>query len=202
MRRRDFVKTIAGLAMTWPLGARAQTQKSDSVMGVAAPIFDFEIPYNIFTGLWTCTATMYNPKGDFIRARASNVAIYWVEPYTHMHFRQTDPKDVKEMGQALGLPAAAARLASIEFDLEIEGKSAKGGVPGLVNIGAETTPDTYIFHLTYGDYALYNNHYVGTANEQRVIGPLLHEGEVQFVISQFLMRIDYHVPDEFKRAVI
>lgn len=34
MRRRDFVKTIVGLAITWPLGARAQTSKRMRRVGV------------------------------------------------------------------------------------------------------------------------------------------------------------------------
>jgi hypothetical protein len=165
------------------------------------PIFDFGIPYNVFTGLWTCVATSYSPKGDFIKAQANNVAIYWSEPYTCMHFRQTDSVDVPDVGAALGLLAPASRLLSFEFDLEIEGKSAKGGAPGLVNVGAETTPDCYIFKITAGDYVWFNNQYCGTANERRVIGPQIHKGEVELMLSQHLMRVSYDVPDQFKRAL-
>lgn len=171
-------------------------------MVASTQIFDYGTPYNIFTGLWTCTAALYTPQGDFEKATASNVAIYWSEPYTHLHFRQTDSVDVHRVGEALGLPKAAARLAAQEFDLTITGKSATGGAPGLVNVGAETTPDCYIFHLTTGDYALFNIQYCGTANERRVIGPELYKGEVQCLLSQNLIRISYDVPDQFKRALV
>jgi hypothetical protein len=168
----------------------------------STPIFDFGVPYNIFTGLWTCIATSYSPKGDFLEATACNVAIYWAEPYKRMHFRQTDSVDVHHVGAALGLPKPASRLLSFEFDLEIEGKSAKGGATGLVNVGAETTPDCYIFQITAGDYVWYNNQYCGSANERRVIGPQLYNSDVQFMLSQHLMRVSYDVPDNFKRALV
>jgi hypothetical protein len=167
-----------------------------------ASMFDFGIPYNIFTGLWTCVATSYSPKGDFLEATACNVAIYWSDPYNCMHFRQTDLVDVKRVGVALKLAPAAVRLVSFEFDLEIDGKYATGGAPGLVNIGAETTPDCYIFHITAGHYVWFNNQYCGTANERRVIGPQIYKGEVQHMLSQHLMRVSYEVPDKFKRALV
>src|SRR6201995_671858 len=109
------------------------------------PLFDYGTPYNIFTGFWTCTAASYTPKGDFIGCVASNVAIYWSELYRRMHFRQGDEVNIHKAASVLALPPAAAKLVSFEFDLEIEGKYAAGGAPGIVNVGAETTPDCYVF---------------------------------------------------------
>jgi hypothetical protein len=164
--------------------------------------FDFGIPYNVFTGLWTCVSTAYSPKGDLLGMAASNVAIYWSDPYTCMHFRQTDAADVLRVGRVLGLDPDAVRLVSWEFNLEIDGKYAHGGAPGLVNVGAETTPDCYIFQITTDDSVWYNNQYCGTANERRVIGPQLKNGEVEYLLSQNLIRISYDVPDQFKRALV
>lgn len=164
-------------------------------------IFDYGTPYNIFTGVWTCTAATYTPKGDFVGCAASNVAIYWSEPNKRLHFRQTDEVNVHQLATTLALSPAVTKFVAFEFDLEIKGKCATGGAPGLVNVGAETTPDCYIFHITAGDYAWWNNQYCGTANERRVIGPSLFKNEVQTVISQHLLRISYEVPDKFRREL-
>ena len=37
--------------------------------------FDFEIPYDVFTGLWFGKSIAYSPKGDFVVAAASKVAL-------------------------------------------------------------------------------------------------------------------------------
>jgi hypothetical protein len=155
-------------------------------------IFDFGIPYNIFTGVWTATQSSYSPKGVLIASTAVEVAIYWSES-NRMHFRQ-DPLPLKTT-QGMGLTKAAAKLSRWEFDLDIVGKCATGQGPGGVkNIGVETTPDCYIFKITKGAYVWFNNQYCPTANERVVIGPQLFNNNVQSMLSQHLTRISYEVP--------
>ena len=43
MRRRDFIKGIAGPAMMWPLVGRAQQADGKAHVGVLGPSLDFEI---------------------------------------------------------------------------------------------------------------------------------------------------------------
>ena len=171
-------------------------------------IFDYEIPYNIFTGFWIAEQSSYNPDGTFFGSTASNVAIYWDEEQSDlMHFRQNplgatpaQLAEVETIAGRLGLVHPdAKKLVSYQFDLKITGKQAKS-LPGQVpkNVGAETTPDCYIFEITSGDYVWYNNQYCATANERLVIGPQLFKGTIQRLLSQRLTRISYETPPEYK----
>jgi hypothetical protein len=166
-------------------------------------IFDYGIPYNIFTGLWTCVSASFDPRGEFIGSVASNVGIFWLEPYTKLAFRQGDSVDVPKVSAQLRISEVAVKLLSLEFNLKIVGKHAESeAVPdGVKNEGAETTSDCYIFKITAGDYVWYNNQYCATANERRVIGPQLYDGEVQLLLSQHLIRISYEVPPQYDRAL-
>jgi hypothetical protein len=159
--------------------------------------FDYAIPYDIFVGFWTGIAATYSPKGEFIKSWANNVAIYWQTPFTLLHFRQ-DPLPA-EMEKELLLPQVTRELISQQFDLKVQGKYATSGPGGIVNIGAETTPDVYIFHVSAGGQSWFNCQYCGTANERRIIGPQIGEdGKVAMVISQTYTRISYDVPPRFK----
>lgn len=163
--------------------------------------FDYAIPYDIFVGFWTGISTTFSPKGEFCKSWANNVAIYWKAPYTLLHFRQDPLED--SIKQALSLPSATHKFISQEFDLNVEGKYATGGLGGLVNVGAETTPDVYIFHITTEDKSWFNCQYCGTANERRIIGPQMdRDRNVELVISQTYTRISYDIPCRFRRALV
>jgi hypothetical protein len=164
-------------------------------------IFDYGIPYNIFTGFWSCICASYTEKGDFIGSTACHVGIYWAEPYSRIHFRQGESVDVPQVLKPLGLSGSARKIMPLEFDLEIVGKYAEGGAPGVKNVGCETAPDCYIFQISSGDSVWYNNQYCATANERLVIGPQLYKNQVQLMLSQRLMRISYDVPSAFRRPL-
>src|SRR3974377_2124717 len=117
--------------------------------------FNYEIPYQIFIGLWSGKSVAYNPQGDFISAWSSKVAIYWEESYTRLHFRQ-DPVDANAFAQQLRLSSTVSKLLILEFDFQIKGKYAAGdGSAGVKNIGAQTTTDSYIFHITADEQSWY-----------------------------------------------
>jgi hypothetical protein len=162
--------------------------------------FDYAIPYNIFVGFWTGIATTFSPKGEFCESWANNVAIFWESPYKLLHFRQDPLADAVE--KALRLPEVTRKLISQEFDLSVQGKYATS-LPGgdFANVGAETTPDVYIFHVSAGGQSWFNCQYCGTANERRIIGPQMENGNVTLVISQTFTRISYEVPRRFRRAL-
>jgi len=173
-------------------------------------IFDYGIPYNIFTGFWTATQSSYLLNGTFKGLSACNVAIYWDDKDPNlMHFRQ-DPLTATEdqlaatnmIADQLGLVADAKKLVSLQFDLKITGRAANS-VPNSVvkNVGAETTPDCYIFQITSGDYVWYNNQYCATANDRLVIGPQLFKNNIQLLLSQRLTRVSYEVPEEYQYAL-
>jgi hypothetical protein len=166
-------------------------------------IFDYEIPYHIFTGVWAGVQTHYTPQGNFKGVDSFKVAIYWEKPHTLLHFRQ-DPIEARALAQKLGLSSTVSRLTTYEFDLQIKGKYATGGgVSGVKNEGAETTPDTYIFHITANKHSWFNNQHCPTANERRVIGPQIDaNGVVEELISQHLTRVSYEVPPHFRRALL
>jgi hypothetical protein len=46
MRRRDFIKVIAGSAATWPLAARAQQARKTHTIGFLSPAMAVFIPYS------------------------------------------------------------------------------------------------------------------------------------------------------------
>ncbi|MEM8665045.1 MAG: hypothetical protein AAGF49_13110 [Pseudomonadota bacterium] len=66
--------------------------------------------------------------------------------------------------------------------------------------GAESTPGTYLFHLTFPFGNYYNNQYFTTPNERRIIGPYVPAGGVAFsgVVAQTFTRISYDVPDNMR----
>jgi hypothetical protein len=101
------------------------------------------------------------------------------------------------------LPEVTQKLISQEFDLYINGKYGTSGAGGdVTNIGAETTPDVYIFHVSAGNTSWYNCQHCGTANERKIIGPQMdQDGNVTLVISQTYTRISYDVPDHFRRSL-
>lgn len=163
--------------------------------------FDYAIPYNIFVGFWTGITATYSPKGEFCKSFANNVAIYWETPYKLLHFRQ-DPLEAA-VEKALLLPEVTLKLISQEFDLEVQGKYATS-LPGgaAVNVGAETTPDDYVFHVRAGGDSWFNCQHCGTANERRIIGPQMdQDGNVTLVISQNYTRISYDIPARFKPSL-
>src|ERR1700749_699823 len=92
-------------------------------------IFDYGIPYHIFTGVWGGVQAFYKPQGEFIVAYAFKVSIYWETPYSLMHFRQ-DPMDSGALAKELKLSETLrkfetlSKLTSYEFDLKINEKYA------------------------------------------------------------------------------
>jgi hypothetical protein len=71
-------------------------------------------------------------------------------------------------------------------------------------VGAETSPGTYLFHLTFPGFGhYYNNQYFTNPNERRIIGPFVHGGDYdpQFIVSQTFTRISYDVPEKYKRQI-
>ena len=164
-------------------------------------IFDFEIPYDVFKGLWFGKSIAYNPKGDFVVAWTSKVAIYWEEPFTHLNYRQ-DSADFDAFARQPDL-APFIRLLTQEFDFQIKGKSATGtGLGGVTNSGAQMTTDTYVFHIISSMQSWYNNQYFLTREERRVIGPAMdHLGAVQLLIAQQFTLISEDVPIDYKRAL-
>jgi hypothetical protein len=163
--------------------------------------FNFEIPYHIFVGLWFGKSLAYTPKGDFVSAWTSTVALYWEEPYRRLHYRQ-DPVDADALAQQLRLSSAVIRLLAQEFDFHIQGKYATSISANVKNLGAETTTDSYIFHIIEAKQSWYNNQYFPSPNERRVIGPQMDDnGNVTFLISQQFTLVSSDVPPHYRRAL-
>lgn len=165
-------------------------------------IFDYEIPYDVFTGVWFGKSIAYSPQGDFVAAATSTVAIYWEEPYTRLHFRQ-DSAEVEAFARQLHHSRFIGKLLTQEFDFQIKVKYAMGsGLGGVKNIGAQMTTDTYVFHITSDRQSWYNDQYFLTRNERRVIGPAMDKtGNVQYLIAQQFTLISEDVPAHHKLAL-
>src|SRR5215468_5419604 len=134
-------------------------------------LFDYEIPYYVFTGLWFGKSIAYSPQGDLVVVGTSTVALYWEERYTRLHYRQ-DLASVADFARQLDPYPLLRQLLTLEFDFEIKGKSATAcGSGGVKNVGAQMTTDTYVFHITSDTGSWYNNQYFLSRNERRVIGP-------------------------------
>jgi hypothetical protein len=175
----------------------SRASRGENIM-TRSSAFDYAKPYDIFVGSWSGIASTFTPKGVFIRSWAYDVAIYW-ETQTRLHFRQVPLSD--ELRKGLDLSEETHKLISQEFDLNINGKYATSDEGSAVkNVGAETTPDVYIFHVRAGDTSWYNCQHCATVNERKIIGPQMNrDGNVTMVISQTYTRISYDVTDKFRR---
>jgi hypothetical protein len=163
--------------------------------------FDYATPYDIMVGLWTVQKIIYDPKGDFLDSAPSFVAVYWHDRNKLMHFREDSTEITDSKRIAREKKEKVARVISLEFDLKVNGKFAKGGRRGNVEVtGTQTRPDVYHFHLKTTDGNWYNNHYCTSPNERDIMGPFVEkDGEIEFIVVQSLTRVSYDVPRKYKR---
>jgi hypothetical protein len=160
--------------------------------------FDYATPYDIMVGLWTAQKIVYGPKGEYLDSTPSFVAVYWEKRHKLMHFREG------KSSKRLARRAAVARMASLEFDLNVDGKYSHGeSSKGVKITGTETRPDVYHFHLKDVDGGnWYNNHYLISPNERHVLGPLVEKnGKIEMIVAQTLTRVSYDVPKKYKRKL-
>jgi len=161
--------------------------------------FDYATPYDIMVGLWTVQKIIYDPKGQFLDAVSSFVAVYWHRRNKLMHFRE-DSTEITDTSKHIARDEKIARVISLNFDLKVEGKFAKGQRGGVTVTGTQTRPDVYHFHLKTADGSWYNNHYCISPNERDILGPFVEStGKIKFIVAQTLTRVSYDVPQKYKK---
>jgi hypothetical protein len=168
----------------------------------ADPVFDFGTPFNIMVGFWIGLADYYSMKGEYQGSMSSSGAVYWKTPNKLLHFRQDQDDTSNRMLKNFAHKPAAVKGATLEYDLQVDGKYCTGESGGVHVFGTEMRPDTYHFHLKFPDADWYNVHRFMSENERNVLGPAVaHDGTIQMVVSQTLTRISYDVPNEYRREL-
>ncbi|MEM8662546.1 MAG: hypothetical protein AAGF49_00300, partial [Pseudomonadota bacterium] len=142
-----------------------------------ASIFDFGTPFDIMVGAWTGHSILYDAKGKYLYTGPSLVAIYWQVPGQVLHYKQEDLGNLDALVLDHEDGESLKELIKLrEFDLVVDGKSCKSADGDVGVTGAESTPGTYLFHLTFPFGNYYNNQYFTTPNERRIIGPYVPAG--------------------------
>src|SRR5262245_1674362 len=85
-------------------------------------------PYDIMLGCWNGQADLYAQSGEHKGSATSTGSVYWKTRGQVMHFKQ-----VMGPGQVL------------EYDFQVDGKSAKFRSENIDVTGTETRPGTYHF---------------------------------------------------------
>jgi hypothetical protein len=160
-------------------------------------------PYNIMVGCWNGTADLYSPDGKYVGSSWSSGVTYWKKRPTLLHFREDPLGSSDEVLNDAALKAAVDALSTLEYDLQVNGKSLSGGCSNCNGTGAnihvtgtETHTDVYHFLLNFqnsgNDGNMYNNHYFTGPRERHVLGSFEqagHTGQIQFVAVQTLTRL-------------
>ena len=181
-------------------------------------IFDYETPYDIMVGAWTGHSILYDSKGAYKFTGPSILSIYWKEPGKILRYFQEDMGNLDNIvARHEGHYPVVDVIQTRAFDLHIDPKAPKACVSGPESAirvqGAESRPDTYLFHLEFpaegkspgGNY--YNNQYFANPNERHIIGPYVPNvhadsatpaSDFSSVIAQTFTRISYaDIPAEF-----
>lgn len=136
-------------------------------------------PYDKMVGCWTGTAEMYDQQGQLLGSTTSTGSVRWTTPYSVMHFKQTEGG------------------STMEYDLQINGKTATFRSNDKDVTGTELNPDAYFFYLHFkapADQAggWYNSHYFTGPGKRKVFGsfePAGQNGEVGRIAVQTLTRV-------------
>jgi hypothetical protein len=167
-------------------------------------------PYDIMVGCWQGKGDFYTSDGVYAGSVCSRGVTYWKTRPTVMHFRE-DQQPCPNV-QDTKLKAAVALSGPLEYDLDVNNKSIKGGCSNcggsgenITVIGTESDTDVYHFHLNFqnstSDGNWYNDHYFTGRNQRHVIGsfePAGNLGHIAFVAVQTLRRLPIK-PDKCMR---
>lgn len=136
-------------------------------------------PYDIMVGCWNGQSEMYDQSGEHKGSASSTGSVYWKTRGEVMHFKQT-----MGPGQVL------------EYDFQVDGKSAKFRSDNIDVTGTEMQPGTYHFLLNFktgpraGNW--YNNHHFTGPGQRMVLGsfePAGQPGQVAIIAVQTLRRV-------------
>jgi hypothetical protein len=149
-------------------------------------------PYDRMVGCWNGKGDTYDLNGVLVSTTTSRGGVSWKVPHRKMHFWQ----EITGTGtfKSEDVKAAVTQLHQLEFDLDVDGKSATFRSNALDVTGAETRPDVYIFVLNFKSGAVgawYNNHFFVRRNIRTVLGPFVPTGtpgQALYVAAQTLTR--------------
>jgi hypothetical protein len=146
-------------------------------------------PYDRMVGCWDGVAEVYDQQGlPMGGVQKSTGSVYWKTPGTLMHFRQDQAG------------------STLEYDLDVNGKTATFRSTEKDVTGTEVRPGHYFFLLNFKDGPRagnwYNNHYFTGQKRRMVLGsfePAGHAGEVGAIAVQTLTRVSCPSEKQKKR---
>jgi hypothetical protein len=151
-------------------------------------------PYDIMVGCWTGKADWYDPKGVYQGSDSSRGGVSWKQIHRVLHFFQDQTGASNFKSDALR--AAVTQSHQLEYDLEVDGKSAIFRSTDVDVTGTEEHPQVFHFLLNFksgpsmGNW--YNNHFFTSRNIRLVLGsfePAGTPGQIQFAAAQTLKRV-------------
>lgn len=161
--------------------------------------FDFAEPFDIMLGTWNGITTVYDDKGRYQASVASMVYMSWVKKGSVLRYVQNELANLDEALDVHPHKAVVASIVRHDFELKVAGKACftTGKRAEKVSLqGTETSPGTYIFHLTFPEGDYYNNQYFSSPNERHIIGPFVPAGKdraFSMVVAQTFTRVSYDV---------
>jgi hypothetical protein len=191
--------------------------------------FDYAKPFDIMTGYWVGTASIYGPHGVYLMSTKSYVSVYWKDDHT-LSFRESAedafrfqgrPQDyIRPRGGSVvnalngaGSVTASGAARVMTYDFKVNGPYCETTGPSdpVFVTGRQTRPDAYQFHVKMKKdhdryHHAYNSHHLPTPDDWHIIGPIVGrvkktEGEVGLSVVQFFRRISYDVPAQSVRPI-